>query len=327
MDAIFRFCCKTLLITATLAIAGVAGAAPYPEPGKTIKFIIGFPAGSTIDNVSRIVLDNIRERTGTPIVIDNRPGALGSLGVQALAKMPADGYALGPSSSATHSSGPYLSKHAAQLDALRDFTHIGRFVRFDVVIVTRSASAHTTAATLISDARAKPGLLSYGYGSGTGQVVAAAFTRTAGIKLLGVPYKGQPPALADLIGGHVDFVAADLGAVLPFVRARQLAAIALTSRQRSSILPDVPTAQELGLSGLDLSGWIGVAGPRGLPADVIAWWEDQLQQSLAAADVVERLRTMGIEPDPLIGAPFQTFVREQREDWGRQIRQAGIEAQ
>lgn len=300
-------------------------AQPYPVPGKPIKFVIGFPAGSSIDNVSRIVLEDIRERTGATIVIDNRPGALGILGVQAVAKAAADGYTLGPSSSATHSSGPSLSKAAARIDPVAEFTHIGRVVRFDVIVVTNAGPAHATAATLIADAKAQPGKLSYGYGSGTGQVAAAAFARAAGVELVGVPYKGQPPALTDLVGGRVSFVAADLGAVLPLVRSRQLTAVAVMSDKRSSILGNVPTVKELGLSGLNLTAWIGVAGPRELPADVVAWWQAQIKTSLASPAVAERLRQMAMEPDLLMGEPFQRFVEEQRTAWGKQIKDAGIE--
>lgn len=316
---------RTLLAIAGMLTAFATCAQPYPEPGKVIRYIVGFPAGSTIDNVSRVLLDNIRERTGSNIVVENRPGALGVIGVQAVAKAPADGYTLGPSSSATHSSGPYLSKAAAEINPLQDFTHLGRFVRFDVLVVADAKSPYTTAAALIAAARSRPGTLSYGYGSGTGQVVGAAFARAADITMLGVPYKGQPAALTDLIGGRIDYVAADLGAVLQHVQAKRLVAIALASAQRSSILPDVPTASELGLAQLNLAGWIGVMGPANLPDNVIAWWEEQLKLSMAQPQVIERLKNMAMEPDRLDGQDFQRFVKEQFTVWGETIKDANIQ--
>jgi tripartite-type tricarboxylate transporter receptor subunit TctC len=316
---------KIALAAATLVAATGASAQAYPAAGKTIRFVIGFPAGSTIDNVSRVVLDNIRTRTGATLIIENKPGALGVLGVETVAKAAADGYTMMPASSATHSSGPYLSKAAQRFDALNGFTHVGRVVRFDVVVVTSAAQGYQTAGQLIAAAKANPTAVSYGYGSGTGQVVAAAFSRAAKIQVLGVPYKGQPPALTDLIGGQVSFVAADLGAVLSQVRAKNLTAVALVSDKRSTILSDVPTAKEVGLGGLNLTGWIGVAGPAKLPPEVVQWWTTQLNTAMAAPEVNERLRNMGVEPDLLTGEPFQRFVKEQHEAWGQQIREAGIQ--
>ncbi|OZI31797.1 hypothetical protein CAL29_28435 [Bordetella genomosp. 10] len=319
-----KFMQATLL--AAMACASVAaGAAGYPQAGKPIRFVVGFPAGSSIDNVSRIVLDDIRARTGAEIIVENKPGALGVLGVDAVARASPDGYTMMPSSSATSSSGPHLSKAFQRYDALKDFTQVGRVVRFDVVIVTRTGGPLESARQLIAAARAKPDGVTSGYGSGTGQVVAAAFSRAAGARVLGVAYKGQPAAVTDLIGGRVDFVASDLGAVLAQIRAHKLNAVALMSGKRSTILTDVPTAQELELGKLDLTGWIGVAGPAGLPPEVMRWWTVQLSDTMRNAAVQERLRNIGMEPDPMTGAPLQEFVREQYESWGQQIRQAGIQ--
>jgi tripartite-type tricarboxylate transporter receptor subunit TctC len=316
---------KTAVLAAALLASASALAEAYPTPGKLIRFVIGFPAGSTIDNVSRVVVDNIRARTGAMIVIENKPGALGVLGVETVVKAAPDGYTMMPSSSATNSSGPFLSKAAQRYDSVGGLTHVGRVVRFDVVVVSNPTQGYAIARDLIAAAKAKPKSLSYGYGSGTGQVVAAAFSRAAGIDVLGVPYKGQPPALNDLLGGQINFVAADLGAVLPQVRAGGLTAIALASNKRSTILTGVPTAKELGLNDMDLTGWIGIAGPAKLPADVVQWWQTQLTASMATPEVNERLRNMGMEPDLLTGAPFQRFVREQLDSWGKHIRDAGIQ--
>lgn len=316
---------RITLAAAALLTATGASAQAYPVPGKVIRFVIGFPAGSTIDNVSRVVLDNIRTRTGATIVIENKAGALGVLGVEAVAKAAPDGYTMMPASSATHSSGPYLSKAAQRFDAFNGFTHVGRVVRFDIVIVTGASHPYQTAGQLIAAAKADPASISYGYGSGTGQVAAAAFSRAAKIQVLGVPYKGQPAALTDLIGGQISFVASDLGAVLPQVRAKNLTAVALVSNKRSTILSEVPTAKELGLGGLDLTGWIGIAAPPRLPPDVEQWWSTQLSISMGAPEVIERLRNMGMEPDFLTGEPFRRFVKDQYDAWGQQIRAAGIQ--
>ena len=307
-----------------VALASPSGAWAQAYPAKPIRFVIGFPAGSTIDNVSRVILDQIRTRTGATIVVENKAGALGVIGVEAVMTAPPDGYTLMPSSSATNSSGPHLSKAAQKYDTVNGLTHVARIVRFDIVVVSSAAQGFPTAQDLINEARSKPDTLAYGYGSGTGQVTAAAFSKSAGIQVRGVPYKGQPPAINDLLGGHINFVAADLGAVLPHVRARTLVALVLTSDKRSNIVPAVPTARELGLADLDLVGWIGVAGPANMPAEVVQWWTAQLTAALAAPEVGERLRNMGIEPDLLVGEPFQRFVRDQFDKWGKQVRDARI---
>lgn len=318
---------RNILGGALLALASLpamASAPAYPDPAKPIQFIVGFPAGSTIDNVSRLLLDNIRKRTGATIVVENKPGALGVIGLGLVAHAAPDGYTMMPSSSATNSSGPYLSKAFQRYDTVDGFTHVARVVRFDVAVVTSAAKQYGTAKALISAAKAKPGALSSGYGSGTGRVAAAAFSRAAGINVVAVPYKGQPAAITDLLGGRIDFVAADLGSVLPQIHAKKLDAVALVADKRSTILPEVPTGSELGLTGLNLVGWIGVSGPAKLPDYIVDWWTKQLKLAMADPDIGKRLLAIGMEPDLLTGPALQDFVVSQYKSWGAEIKSAGI---
>ena len=318
---------RNILGGAVLALSclpAIAATAAYPDPAKPIQFVVGFPAGSTIDNVSRLLLDNIRKRTGATIVVENKPGALGVIGLGQVAHAAPDGYTMMPSSSATNSSGPYLSKAFQRYDTVHGFTHVARVVRFDVAVVTNAAKQYSTAQALIGAAKAKPGALSSGYGSGTGRVAAAAFSRAAGINVVAVPYKGQPAAITDLLGGRIDFVAADLGSVLPQIHAKKLDAVALVADKRSTILPDVPTGKELGLADLNLVGWIGVSGPAKLPDNVVSWWAKQLKLAMADPDIGKRLLAIGMEPDMLTGPPLQDFVASQYKSWGTEIKNAGI---
>ncbi|MBV6306537.1 tripartite tricarboxylate transporter substrate binding protein [Candidimonas humi] len=318
---------RNILGGAVLALSclpAIAATAAYPDPAKPIQFVVGFPAGSTIDNVSRLLLDNIRKRTGATIVVENKPGALGVIGLGQVAHAAPDGYTMMPSSSATNSSGPYLSKAFQRYDTVHGFTHVARVVRFDVAVVTNAAKQYSTAQALIGAAKAKPGALSSGYGSGTGRVAAAAFSRAAGINVVAVPYKGQPAAITDLLGGRIDFVAADLGSVLPQIHAKKLDAVALVADKRSTILPDVPTGKELGLADLNLVGWIGVSGPAKLPDPVVSWWAKQLKLAMADPDIGKRLLAIGMEPDVLTGPPLQDFVASQYKSWGTEIKNAGI---
>ena len=275
--------------------------------------------------MSRIVLDDVRARTGATIVIENRAGALGAIGIEAVARAAPDGYTLMPSSSASHSSGPHLAKALQKLEPVSTLTHVGRMVRFDIVVVASTAGPHKNARALVDAAKAKPDALTYGYGSGTGQVSAAAFSHAAGIKTRAIPYKSQPAAVTDLLGGQVDFVASDLGAVLPFVKQGTLTAIAMLAERRSPALPDVPTAQEAGLPPVALVGWIGIDAPAKLPPEVANWWSEQLKLSLATPAVQEKLRGMAMEPAGLYGEAFTRFVQTEYDRWGGYVRNAGIQ--
>ena len=315
-----------IFVTAALAgLTTLAAAQGYPT--KPIRYVVGFPAGSSIDTVSRIVLDDVRNRTGATIVIDNRAGALGALGLEAVERAEPDGYTLMASSSATHSSGPSLSHALKKLDPVKSLSHVGRLVRFDVVVVTLSTGPYKSTKAMTDAGKARPDSLTYGYGSGTGQVGSAAFSQAAGIKARAIPYKGQPAAVTDLLGGQVDFVSSDLGAVLAFIRKGTLNAVAVLAERRTPLLPDVPTAREAGLAPVALSGWIGVDGPAKLSPEVIAWWDTQIRASLQVPAVVEKLRTIGMEAAPLTLAPFARFVESEQERWGTHVRDAGIQAE
>ncbi|MBI3372068.1 MAG: tripartite tricarboxylate transporter substrate binding protein [Betaproteobacteria bacterium] len=308
------------------ALIGAAEAIAQQYPVKPVRFLVGFSAGSTIDTVSRVVLEEIRRSTGATIVVDNRPGALGLISTDLAAKAAPDGYTLTASSSATNSSGPQLAK-TVPYDPVKDFTHIGGVFRFDLMLVVNPAQGFRTVHELIAEAKKNPDKLTFGYGSATGQVAASSFNRAAGIQARGVPYKGQPLALNDLMGGQINFVAADIGALMSLVRAGKLAALGVSSSKRSSILPAVPTFAELGLKDVELSGWFGMSGPAGLSPETTEWWARNISAALARKEIIEQFRAMGVEPDPQTGKAFQQFVREQYDVWGKHIRAAGIEAQ
>ena len=315
------------MAAAALVLAGATSAFAQAYPNKPIRFVVGFPAGSSIDVTSRIVLDDIRARTNITVVVENKPGALGALGVENVKSAPADGYTLMPSSSATHSSGPSLGKALQKLDPVGGLTHIARMARFDIAVVTATAGPHKNAKALIDAGKAKPDSLTYGYGSGTGQIGSAAFAHAAGIKARAIPYKGQPAAVTDLLGGQVDFVSSDLGAILGFLKSGNLTAMAVLAERRSPLLPDVPTAREAGLPPVILGGWIGIDGPARLPADVVAWWGEQLRLTLAVPAVQEKLRTVGMEHALLAGEPFVKFVETEQERWGAHVKTAGVQAE
>lgn len=310
---------RILLVLAMLAF----GAHAEDYPAKPIRFIIPFPAGSGIDTMSRVLLDDIRKHANATIVTDNRSGALGQIGTEAAARAAPDGYTVMISSSATHSSGPQLVKKVPY-DAFRDFTHIVRLARFDVAMVVNPNRAAKTVADLIAEARSKPDALTFGYGSATAQVTAASFNRSAGIQVRGIPYKGQPLALNDLLGAQIDYVMADLAVILSHVKSGRLSAIGLASGKRSAILPGVPTFTELGVRDVELAGWVGISGPAGMAKDAVQWWSKQANAALARGDFLDRLHGIAVEGEPNAIEQFERWVRDQHAVWGARIRDAGI---
>jgi tripartite-type tricarboxylate transporter receptor subunit TctC len=305
---------------AALFCSTVACAQAYPN--KPIRFMVPFAAGSSIDVMSRLVLDDISKRTGAAFVIETKPGALGQIGMDQVAKAQPDGYTLMPSSSATHSSGPQLTK-LPMPDSVNAFTHLATIFKFDLMLVVNAASGINSPEQLAALARTRK--LNFGYGSATGQVGASAVARAAGIadRVVGVPYKGQPLALTDLMGGHLDFVAADIPAVAPHIRSGKLIALGVTSDKRSGLFPDVPTLPERGVR-VEMIGWVGFSGPAGLPEEVRSWWARQVGLALATPSVQEKTRAMGVEPLFVAGTAFQKLVADQYQTWGRHIREAGI---
>jgi tripartite-type tricarboxylate transporter receptor subunit TctC len=291
-----------------------------------IRFIVGFPAGNTIDVITRIVIDDVRERTGAVIVIENRPGGLGAIGIQATLAAAPDGYTLMPSSTATHSVGPYVLRALENLRPVESLTHFALITRFDFGVVVNSKSQFKNVGDIAS-ASAKAQEINYGYGTATSQVAGTGFALAAKIKGTSVPYKGTPPAVTDLLGGQIDFMAADLGSLVSYVQSGALRPLALLSEQRSTILPDVPTAKELGYGDLFIRGWVGFDGPKGLPEEVIRWWTGQLTVSLAKPEVRQRLLNIGMETTPLFGADFNAFVVGEQKRWAGQVASAGIQVE
>ncbi|MGH8764161.1 MAG: tripartite tricarboxylate transporter substrate binding protein [Burkholderiales bacterium] len=309
------------------ALLGALPASAQQYPSKPIRFVIGFPAGSSVDVIPRMVLEEIRKNTGAVIIVDNRPGALGVIGMELVAKAEPDGYTLLASASATHSSGPQLTKTPSGIDPIKGYTHIGGMFRFDVGVVVNPAQGYKTVQDLVEVSKKNPDKLSFGYGSATGQVAAQAFIAAAGIKAQGVNYKGQPPALNDLLGGQINFVAADLAVLVPYIRSGKLVALGVASSKRSPVLPNVPTFAEGGLKDFEISGWAGVSGPAGLPPAVVDWWSKALTQAFSNKALNDQILATGVEPEPATGAAFHKLVQDQYAAWGKHIRAAKIELQ
>lgn len=292
-------------------------------PNKPVRLIVPFSAGSASDIVARILSDELRTKMGV-IVVENRLGANGIIGVSAAAKAPADGYTLLLTSSATHSGIGALYKKPGY-DPLKDFVHISRISTIPMLLVTRGEAPFKTAKDLAEQARKNP--LRYGYGSGSAQIAGAAFSAIAAAPSDGIPYKGQPPAVTDLMGGQIDYMLADSSVVTAFLQSGRLKGLAITGAARSPELPDVPTMQEAGYGSFDLVVWVGLAAPAGTPAAVVGRWNTELHAALKKPSVIDKLARLGMVTNPNTLEEHAAFTRAQRDIWVARATAAGIEQQ
>ncbi len=313
----------------TIAAATLAALVPIAVhaqsyPAKPVKIVVAYPAGSTMDILARMLGTELQNELGGTFLVDNKAGAAGRIGAEYTARAAPDGYTLFISGNSTHSANPSLFKRL-NYDPVKDFTPIIRISTMPYAIAVGPKSGAKTLPELTTKARAANGAFSYAYGSPAAQVAAVAVSSIEGFKAIGVPYRGQPPAITDLIGGQVDFLMADLPVLVPHVKAGNLQALTVFSDKRSALLPDVPTMSEVGVKGYNLAAWIGLSGPAHMPADVVSKLSTTLSTVLARPAMTEQLLKLGMEHSPNTPAQFGTFVSEQVEVWGQRVRAAGIE--
>jgi len=308
-----------LLATACFTVGVAAQTYPGDRP---VKFIIPYTPGSAGDTVVRIFTDELRKSIGGTYVTEYKPGAAAMIGTEQAVKSVADGYTLVPTSSAQNSAGPWLTKKVPY-DPVKDFTHLGRIVTLPFLLVVHPEVPARTVKEFLDFARKRP--VTYLYGSATSQVASATFSSLGNFQSLGVPYKGQPQAAADLVGGQAQFMMADPSVVGPLIKAGKLRALAISTKTRSPQFPDVPALSEAGLEGFDLEVWIGIAGPAGLPKDIAAKLSTEIMKLGARDDLRSRFAGMGMELLPTTMAEHDTFVRRQLDVWGKRIKDAGIQ--
>ncbi|MFA5912305.1 MAG: tripartite tricarboxylate transporter substrate binding protein [Burkholderiales bacterium] len=310
-------------LAALLAWTDAALADTYPS--KPVHIIVPFPAGGAIDIIVRTSAQQLSKELGQPMLIENRPGASGNIGADAVAKSAADGYTLLAGTSATHGANPALYTKLAY-DARRDFVPVAHIAGVPNVLVVTPASGINTLADLVQQARAKPGKLSYGSaGSGTSLHLAGELFRSAaGVDVLHVPYKGAAPATTDLLGGQITMMFNTVPVALPLIRSGKLKALAVTSPKRHFALPDVPTFTELGYPSVASATWVGLFAPAGTPREVVAKVAQALERALREKTVVDTLRLQGAEPQFMDSAAFGHYVDGEITRWGGVVRAAGI---
>lgn len=317
-----RILCSSLLLA---ACAGRAGGEP-DWPLRSIKLIVHTTAGSSSDATARLVAEEMGRLLGQPLVVENRAGAGGAIGVDAVAKAPADGYTLLAGASSTMVMLPAVSKRKLPYDADADFAPIGRMNVAPFLLVVNAKSAITSLAELIAAAKAAPARISYASaGPATNpHMLGEMLSRLTGTTLTHVPYKGPGPAQVDLLAGLVDMQFDTPSATQALIGSGKLRALAVTGAARLAALPDVPTVLELGYPQLQLTGWTALYAPRATPAQVLARLQRALQQALQAPQVRAGLLAMASAPDALIGDELLQEQRRSRAFWQQFAQDRGI---
>jgi tripartite-type tricarboxylate transporter receptor subunit TctC len=312
---------------AGLALAWAAGASAQAYPSKAVKLVVPFTAGSATDILARTIGQKLQEMWGQPVVVDNRPGAGGTIGTAIAAKSPPDGYTL-LVNSAAHAYNPSIYP-GLSFDTVKDFVAVAPLAGQPNVLVVAPSSGFRTVAELIAAAKAKPGQLNFGSagtGSGT-HINAEKFRLAAGIDVVHIPYKGTPEALTDTMTGRITYFFSPVSAALPHVKEGKLVALAVSTGRRSSVLPNVPTIAESGLPGFDYNLWVGMFAPAGTPADIVDKVNRDVGRALGTPEVRERLAALGAEAMVETPAEFTKFVSAEIEESAKVIRAAGIKVQ
>ena len=313
-----------LHLFAWLAIVCASPVSAQTFPSKPVKLVVPFPAGGPLDAVGRAIAQKLTEAWGQSVVVENRPGAGGNIGADYVAKSPADGYTVVMGALSTHAVNPSLYAKMPY-DAVKDFAPITLVAITPNVLVVNPSLQVNSVKDLIAYAKAHPGKLSFGSGSNgsAGHLAGELFKVDAGVDMVHVPYKGAAPAMQALLAGDTQLMFDNLASSMPQVKAGKLKALAVTTAQRSRLVPDLPTMAEAGLPGFDISTWFGLMAPAGTPPDVIAKWNGDVVKILNSPDMRERLAGQGAEPAPMTPQEFARFIEHEIPKYARIVKTSG----
>ena len=315
-----------LLFASTAALAQSASTGSgQAYPDKAVRMVVPFAAGAgSNDIMARLVAQKLSDNFGQQVVVDNRPGASGIIGTDIVAKAQPDGYTV-LMMSLTLTVNPSLFKKLPY-NTEKDLTPVTAVASAPLMLVTHPSLPVKSVREFIAYAKANPGKLNFGSGGpGTTPHLAGEMLKTmAGIQVIHVPYKGGAPALADLVGGQIQFMCENIPGTLPFVKAGRLRALAITDTKRSPLLPEMPTLDESGLKGYEIVGWNGLFVPAGTPPAIVNKLHAAVVKALALPDVRERLATMGADGIGNTPQQFTAFIKSEIAKWAKVVKDAGI---
>ena len=318
-----RFWISTLAAVASaLSPAVVFAQVKYPE--KPITFIVPFAAGSATDQLARAVGQSITEQTKQAIVVDNKAGASGMIAAQAAAKSPADGYTVLITTNTTHAANEHLYKKLPY-DPVKDFTPVTGLGKGGQVLVVRADSPYKSVADILAKAKKDPGKLSFGSGSSSSRVAGEMFKQLSHTDILHVPYKSNPNAITDLLGGQIDMMITDTATGVPQIKGGKLRALAVSTSKRIPMLADVPTIDEAGVKGYDMGYWFAAYVPSGTPAPVVSRLHELLFNGVKSAAAKQFFESAGAEGWTTSPEELGKFQASETLKWGRVIKAAGIE--
>lgn len=318
---------RRALLAAPLLATATAWAQPA-WPDRPVRIIVPFPPGGSNDIVARLLAEALRSRLGQPFLVENRSGAGGNIGAEAVAHAAPDGHALLLAAPPPFAVNQHLYR-SMPFDPARDLVPVALVAEVPIILIVPATSTATTLAELIAQAKREPGQLSFGSSStgSTNHLAGELLKSLAGIDILHVPYRGAAPAMTDLIAGRLQLYFDNLPGVLPQLRDGRARAIAVAGAARAAALPELPTMAEAGLPGFEASAWFGLAAPRGTPPALATRINAAVLAALAEPALRERLAEAGAEPGRLDAAGFARFVEAERAKWGRIVEISGARAE
>jgi tripartite-type tricarboxylate transporter receptor subunit TctC len=325
MTAFFQYFLRAAAIAPIAIALATSASAQAPYPNRNITLVLPFAAGSGTDTTTRIISKELGTALGVGMVIDNKAGANGSIAASYVARSAPDGYTLLVTTNTTHSANPYLLK-TMSYDPMKDFTPIARTGDLPFMLVINPEIPANSVAELIALAKKEPGKYSYASGSSSAIVSGATFARLAGIDLLHVPYKSSPPALTDVIAGRVSMMFVDVLTGLPHVKGKALKMLAVTTKQKSALLPELPTMDET-VKGFDITSWQGYFGPANMPKEMVTKLNAEIRKIVERPEIKAQLAERGMEAFSSTPEEFEKFLKDQLVLWDKLITDAGIEKQ
>ncbi|WP_038365519.1 tripartite tricarboxylate transporter substrate binding protein [Bosea sp. UNC402CLCol] len=305
-----------------IGLTGIASAQEFPS--RSLKFVVPFAAGSATDAVARILGEHVSKNLGKPVVIENLAGASGVIAAQNVARAEPDGHTVLITTNTTHGANQSLLKHVPY-DAINSFEAVGKLGTITLALATNPAVPAKTVQEFVAYAKANPGKLTFGAGSSSSRIAGEMLKSLAGLDITYVPYRSNPQAITDLLGGQINIVFADISTTLPQIKAGAVNGLAVSTARRSVLAPDLPTMAEGGVKGYDLAAWFAAFVPAKTPRSTI----DKLNQALTAAvndpATKERLLAAGVEPETSTPDELKAFVGTEIAKWAEIVKAAGIQ--